>query len=135
VQVQQPTPQIISTPTPPPPYIPSPPSPPAPPPPPRLASGATPRGAPGDWFSDDYYPPAAKRAGIGGRVSVVLVVGPDGRVADCKVTASSGNSDLDETTCRLAKRFGKFKPALDENGHPIESQFRIPSVRWVIKDQ
>lgn len=138
VTTQSPPQVTISTQPTAPPYVPAPPAPPAPPPAPpapRLAQAAVPRGSPGDWFSDEFYPPAAKRAGVQGRVSVALSVGADGKVADCRVTASSGNADLDETTCRLAKRFGRYKPALDENGKPIESQVRIPAVRWVLKDE
>lgn len=137
VHVQTPSPAIVTVPNPPPAYTPAPPAPPAPaaPPAPRLASGAQPRGNYADWFPNDYYPPAAKRAGIEGRVGVVLTVGADGRVSDCTVTSSSGNADLDDTTCRLAKRSGRFKPALDDTGKPIESKFRIPGVRWRLVDE
>lgn len=114
---------------------PAPPAPPAAPPAPRQASAATPRGNPANWFSEDYYPPAAKRAGIEGRVSVSLSVGADGRVADCRVTSSSGNADLDEVTCRLAKRSGRYNPAKDDAGNAIASTVRIPSVRWTLREE
>lgn len=139
VVIQQPSPPVITTvSTPPPSYTPvppAPPAPPAPPPAPHLRSGAVARGTPGDWFSEDYYPPAAKKSGIEGRVSVMLTVGVDGKVADCRVTSSSGNSDLDDTTCKLAKRFGRFKPALDDSGKPIASEVRLPPVRWQLKEE
>lgn len=139
VQSPVPAPVVINTvSTPPPAYTPAPPAPPAPPPAPpapRLAKPAQPRGNPADWFSPDFYPPAAKRAGAQGRVSVLLTVGTDGRVSSCRVTSSSGNDDLDSTTCRLAQRSGRYKPAQDENGNPISSEVRIPGVRWELKDE
>lgn len=139
VVVQQPTPVTITTvSTPPPVYTPVPPAPPAPPPAPpapKLAKPAQARGSPNDWFSEDYYPPAAKKASIEGRVGVTLTVGADGRVADCRVVVSSNNSDLDETTCRLAKRFGRFKPAQDDAGNAIASEVRLPLVRWQLRDE
>lgn len=134
-----PAPVVITTvPNPPPVYTPAPPAPPAPPPAPpapKLAQQAQARGSYQDWFSDEYYPPAAKKASIEGRVGVTLTVGADGKVADCKVSTSSGNADLDDTTCRLARRFGRFKPALDEAGKPIASQVRLPPVRWQLRDE
>jgi protein TonB len=122
---------------PPPTYAPpAPPAPaPAPPAPPRVATPAKPRGNPGDWFPQDSYPAAAKRAGAQGRVSVRLGVGPDGRVTSCQVTASSGNGDLDSTTCRLAQRNGRYTPAKDANGTAIETTVSIPGVRWELKDE
>jgi len=68
-------------------------------------------------------------------VSVRIVIGTNGRVTNCQVTASSGNSDLDDTTCRLAIRNGRFDPAKDAEGNPIESTYPIPGVRWELKDE
>lgn len=139
VVIQQPSPVVINTvSTPPPVYTPAPPAPPAPPPAPpapKLAQGAQARGNPQDWFPNDYYPPAAKRAGIGGRVTVMVAVGTNGKVTSCHVVSSSGNQDLDDTTCKLAQRFGKYKPALDNSGQPIETQVRLGPIRWEVKDE
>lgn len=118
-----------------PPEPPAPPQPPAPPAPPRVATPAKARGNPGDWFPQDSYPAAAKRAGAQGRVTVRLGVGTDGRVTSCQVTASSGNGDLDSTTCRLAQRNGRYTPAKDPSGTPIETTVTIPGVRWELKDE
>ena len=128
---------ISSVPTPPPVYVPTPiaappapPAPPAAPPaPPRVSQKAGLRGNPGQYFSDDAYPPAAIRAGAQGRVVASLDVGPDGRVANCTVTASSGNSDLDNTTCRIARSRVRFTPAKDDSGNNIASKFTLP-VTW-----
>lgn len=95
-----------------------------------LARGATPRGNQGDWFPPDSYPAAAQRAGAEGLVSLRVAVGTNGRVTDCSVTASSGNADLDNATCRLAKRNGRFEPARDAEGQPVASSATLRNVRW-----
>ncbi|MDE0879422.1 MAG: TonB family protein [Sphingomonas bacterium] len=143
VRNPNPPPVTINTvPTPPPVYIPTPiaapPAPPAPPPappaPPRVAVKVSPRSNPGNWFSNDDYPPAARRAEAQGRVSVALTIDTNGRVSDCRVTSSSGNQDLDNATCSLAKRRGRFSPAKDPNGNAIESTYPLPGVRWKLEN-
>lgn len=135
--VQSPSPPVFinTVPTPPPVYIPTPtappPSPPAPPPAPRVSQAAGLKGNPSQFFGTDNYPPAAIRAGAQGRVVARLSVGPDGRVSDCSVTSSSGNDDLDSTTCRIARSRVRFSPAKDDSGNPIASTFTLP-VRWVL---
>jgi len=108
----------------------------APPPPPpaaNLSRGAAPRGSQGDWFPQDSYPAAARRAGAEGRVSLAVDVGVNGRVTACRVTASSGNPDLDAATCRLATRHGRFTPALGADGTPIAATYPLRNVRWVLE--
>lgn len=125
---------IQSTPNPPPPQIilpPQPPTPPPPPPPPRVSQAAVAKGNPGQYFGPDAYPPAAQRAGAQGRVVARLTIGTDGRVSDCTVTTSSGNADLDSTTCRIARSRVRYTPAKDDNGAPIASTATLP-VRWVL---
>ena len=108
----------------------------APPEPPvatvSLARGLRPRGDQGGWFPQDSYPPAARRAGAEGRVSVSVDVGTDGRVVACRVTSTSGNEDLDKATCRLATRNGRFEPARGADGAPIPSTTALRNVRWVL---
>lgn len=124
---------VTSVPTPPPVYVPAPiaapPAPPAPPPPPRVSQKAGLKGNPGQYFSSDNYPPSALRAGAQGRVVASLSVGTDGRVTACTVTSSSGNSDLDDTTCRIARSRIRFTPAKDDAGSPIASTYTLP-VSW-----
>lgn len=64
------------------------------------------------------YPRAALRARAEGSVSVRYTVRADGRVAGCAVTRSSGNADLDATTCRLIERRFRYRPARDAAGQP-----------------
>ena len=133
--VQAPTtvaPPIITTPVPPPPRPVVVAPPPAPPPPPRISQAAVAKGNPGQYFSQDNYPPSALRAGEEGRVVAMLTIGTDGRVSECEVTTSSGSAALDQATCRIAKSRVRYSPAKDENGQPIASRTSLP-VRWQIQ--
>lgn len=131
VPVQSPMPPIVSVPVavPAPPMIP--PQPPAPPPKPVVSQRAALKGNPAQFFGPDAYPPAAIRAEAQGRVVAALTIGPDGRVSACSVTTSSGNSDLDDATCRIARSKVKFTPAKDDAGNPTSSSYTLP-VRWVL---
>ena len=129
-------PPIVSTPVAPPPVItpvarPAPPAPPAPPPPPRVSQAAKARGNLPSLFSTDDYPQSALRNEESGTTAVRLTVGPDGRVSDCQITASSGSSTLDNTTCSILRRRARFTPAKDQNGNPT-SDTTTTRIRWEI---
>lgn len=126
--VPTPPPAIVYTP------VAAPPAPPAPPAPRQtLSQAAGLKGNPGQYFSDDNYPPAAIRAEAQGRVVARLSVGVDGRVTDCSISTSTGNSDLDNATCRIAKSRVRFTPAKDATGANIASSYNL-AVRWVLPD-
>lgn len=72
----------------------------------------------GGRIRDSDYPRAALKAGASGTVHLRFTVGVKGRVTDCTVTRSSGNLDLDETTCRLIQQRFRYKPSRDANGRP-----------------
>lgn len=67
---------------------------------------------------DSDYPRAALEAGIAGTVHLRFTVGVNGRVTDCAVTRSSGNADLDATTCRLIMKRFRYEPSRDAQGRP-----------------
>jgi len=134
VPVQSPMPQIVSVPIAPPVQPVVPPAPPPPPPKPVVSQRAAVQGNPGRFFGPDAYPPAAIRAEAQGRVVAALTVGPDGRVSGCTVTSSSGNSDLDDATCRIARSKVRFTPAKDDAGNPTSSSYTLP-VRWVLPSE
>ena len=71
----------------------------------------------GEFRSTDY--PRAVRAGIGGKVEFRFTVGVNGRVTHCTITRSSGNADLDATTCRVVMKRFRYRPSTDANGRPI----------------
>lgn len=124
--------QTITAPTPPmiPPVVPAPPP---PPPPPHKAQSASP--AHGDVrtsFSNDDYPAAAIAAGASGTAQARLTIGPDGRVTNCDLIRSTGNSALDSTTCNILRRRVKFTPARDSNGNPTSDTYTTPAISWVL---
>jgi protein TonB len=82
-------------------------------------------------LEDSDYPRSAWRAGIAGTVHLRFTVGVDGRVTDCTVTISSGNDDLDETTCRLIQKRFRYRPSLDARGRPYADTV-VGAHEWTI---
>lgn len=86
------------------------------------------RGTRARWISGGIdgsdYPSRAFRRGIGGTVYLRFVVAPDGRVPECVVTRSSGDAELDSTTCRLIRRRFRYRPARDAQGRPVAEVVR-----------
>lgn len=79
-----------------------------------------------DWIGgkirNSDYPRAAQAAQAGGTTETALTVSAEGRVTACRVTRSSGNRELDETTCRLAAQRFRFRPARDAAGRAVAGE-------------
>jgi periplasmic protein TonB len=75
----------------------------------------------GEITSSDY-PRHLREAGVGGRVSFVFTVEPNGRVGRCTVTRSSGVPELDQLTCRLIQQRFVYRPSTDRYGRAIEDE-------------
>lgn len=136
VHAPSPPPQIAFVPTPPQVYIPTPQAaPPAPPPPaaPTINKAAGAKGNPNEWVTNDDYPPDALRAEAAGTTAISWDINTAGRVENCRVTSSSGNSSLDSAACRAITRRGKYSPALDQSGNPIRSS-QSRRVVWKIPE-
>jgi len=92
-------------------------------------------GTPPQWIKgrikDSDYPKTAGQAGVSGTVSVRYTVEVDGHAMNCRVTASSGNAELDATTCQLIEKRFRFKPARDEGGMPVRATI-VENHSWVI---
>jgi protein TonB len=86
-------------------------------------SSGTPAALRSGTLRNKDYPIAARKAGAEGAVAVRYTVGINGKVQDCNVIQSSGNADLDATTCRLVQRRFKYAPARDPDGRPIAQVF------------
>jgi len=85
-------------------------------------------------FARDFqpaYPPAMRRAGQEGRVSVRVLVGVDGRVKDIALISSPGD-DFFQATRRQAMAKWRFKPAT-RDGVPVEA-WRVMNLRFVLDD-
>lgn len=121
---------VTEAPPPPPPVI-IPPPPSAPPPPRITPKAAVPRGNTGNWANSNDYPSRALREDREGVTRFRVTVGADGRITGCSVSGSSGHSDLDEATCSLVTRRGRFNPATDGEGQPTTGNWSS-AVRWQI---
>ena len=80
-------------------------------------------------IQDRDYPRGAAEAGIGGTVSVIYTIETNGRATNCSITHSSGNRELDETTCRLIEQRFIFEPSRNRAGQPIRSRM-IQDHEW-----
>ncbi len=128
--IAQNPPEIVTRPDPPPPAptftTPStiPVAPPGPPTPPRpsQARGVQPKGQ-RQWAAriQENYPRRAAQEEIEGTVGVRVTVTAEGRATGCQVTASSGSNILDEAACKDLERYGRFDPALNDDGQPISA--------------
>ena len=84
-------------------------------------------GGPTEWFSDEDYPEEAVRSRQQGSVLTRLIVGIDGRVADCIILDSSGYPALDRRTCEVLITRGRYQPALAASGEPVRG---LASIRF-----
>ncbi len=64
------------------------------------------------------YPPASRRAGEAGTVTLRAYVGADGRCSQVEVVKSSGFDKLDEAAVREVQRNWRFVPG-KEDGKPV----------------
>ena len=101
---------------------------------PAWPSGAQPMRAVQSFVSADDYPAVALKAGEQGTTRVRLNVASNGRVVRCIVTASSGSSALDSTTCRLLTARARFRPALDSAGAPTADEYMTGLV-WTLRPE
>lgn len=81
---------------------------------------------------DSDYPEGAADAGASGLVSVRYAVEVDGRVTGCRVTRSSGNAELDRTTCQLIEKRFRYDPSRDARGRPVRS-IVVVDHEWVME--
>lgn len=80
-------------------------------------------------FAD--LPPELVDQDLGGSVEVKYAVEPDGSVDDCRVTRSSGNRLLDQTTCRLIEQRFRYRPSYDADGQAVRS-YIVETHSWSI---
>lgn len=65
------------------------------------------------YFSADDFPEPARLRQAEGTVRFRLAISAEGRVTDCAVTESSGDSSLDEATCTILRERARYEPARD----------------------
>jgi protein TonB len=81
------------------------------------------------WATTNDYPSISLKREEQGISRFRVVVGTDGKVKSCEITASSGSTQLDNTTCNLVTRRAKFQPATNESGERIVGTYSN-AVRW-----
>lgn len=91
-------------------------APPAPPPPPRIFPPERLMVNLNGYFTADDYPAAALNDEQEGTSHFRLMIGTDGRVSRCEITASSGFAALDAATCRILTARARYRPARDASG-------------------
>ena len=70
-------------------------------------------------FISSHYPQGAFNRGEQGRVAFRLVIETDGSLGTCDVTESSGFATLDQETCEILLRYGRFEPVRNAEGRVI----------------
>ncbi|WP_114228713.1 MULTISPECIES: energy transducer TonB [Sphingomonas] len=80
-------------------------------------------------FSSDDYPSDAVRNDQSGEVAAVLLINPDGKVADCTLTKTSGVAVLDAQTCAIVRDRARLQPAIGLDGKAARDVYTY-RVRW-----
>mgnify|MGYP000094197946 FL=1 len=88
---------------------------------------------PSPWFEFEDYPMNSFERKHEGVTYFELLVAPDGSVAKCTVTKSSGHEELDSTTCHLASKRARFNPARDDSGQAMFGVYRSLAI-WALPD-
>lgn len=83
------------------------------------------------WFSDKDYPSEASNRGVSGESVVRIKVKLDGRVGECVIAVSSGDKSLDQASCAVILKRGRFVPAIDRDGKAVVAD-AVTSVRWMM---
>lgn len=86
--------------------------------------------SPTAWFDRDVYPDEAIKASAEGRVISLLTIGDDGKLVGCRIVVTSGNSDLDRTTCVVARRHARFGKVTRDPKLP--PRWILLPVRWAL---
>ncbi len=77
----------------------------------------------GEINSARDYPRETRDLRIGHSVTILLTVGTDGLVKDCRVTDPSPDPQADRITCQLAAERFRFRPAADARGNAIVGRY------------
>lgn len=85
------------------------------------------------WFEFKDYPMRAFERKQEGVTQFELLVAPDGSIANCTITGSSGHEELDRTTCHLATKRVDFQPARGSDGQAVYGVYRSLAV-WALPD-
>ncbi len=85
------------------------------------------------WITSEDYSRSDLVRNREGTARYRLVVGSDGRVGACEITASTGHTTLDNATCRLIERRARFEAATNSSGERVVGTYS-GSVTWQIPE-
>lgn len=85
----------------------------------------------GGKIKNSDYPKSARSAHRQGTTTAEITVSSRGRPSGCRIARSSGDGDLDATTCRLALQRFRFRPATDRAGNPVAGAI-LYDQEWVL---
>lgn len=77
------------------------------------------------------YPVNMVRDGRQATLVTFLLISAEGRVTNCRVLNEYNKRAFEEVACRALEDYGRFEPALDEHGNPVES-FYITTLAYRI---
>lgn len=77
------------------------------------------------------YPRGAGDVGAQGTVVVHFDVDTEGRPRRCRVVDTSGNAELDATTCRIVERRFRYEPARGAAGRAVPDVMGWKEVWWI----
>ncbi len=84
-------------------------------------------------FSGEFsYPADAMKKNETGRVVADIDVAADGRPIACRIRRSSGSISLDDATCEVMMKLGRFEPAVDVFGAPLAGTAN-GSLNWTLQ--
>ena len=82
-----------------------------------------------NFFRKSDYPVDARENRREGDVGIVVKLGTDGAPLECEVRGSSGVASLDDKSCELILKRGRFRAARNKAGEAIQSYYPI-RVNW-----
>ena len=94
---------------------------------------AKPRNDPSRWLTNSDYKPSWARRELMGLAKFRLEIAANGKVSGCRVTGTTGHSELDEATCSLVTRRARFEPARGPNGEAVAGSY-TGSVLWELPE-
>lgn len=81
------------------------------------------------WVTVADTPAEALQLGHQGVVQAVLDIDAKGKIVKCTIKKGSGHRVLDNATCPLILKRGRYQPALSDKGVAIPSQTQV-SITW-----
>lgn len=82
-----------------------------------------------NWVVWTALPEAARKRSKRGRVVMNLTITTQGRAKNCRIVQRSGEPEMDRSICRQMIRNARFRPALDDDGRPIEHSW-THTISW-----